>query len=406
MSTFPYVQVEGALSLPHIRPLACLPPSFGREWMLTPPHFSLRAELRALYAAMLRTMCLTNEAFRAAVHWSRYAPPAGLTPSTQNTRADAATAGTRGACAQNTLTASPGNAPPPDRSKLTGGAVAIGGAALLAWIVASHAPHEVVTATSNAEPRPAAKAAIDASQRLAEARKQHEHTVTGAVQEKETRPSSSIGAVAPAFPVAVASHVVGTPTQALAKSSVTPGSSINDTEPSSAVVPATPVVPQVMGRSARTSAKSSVPTGGAVRAAKHKSATAHAQPDFNAQARAKTAAPARLVQREAHGNARAVGRTAGLSAARHHDAHKFAPYREARPLTTHRSQATYSEANQYSPRQPAAKPTDEYASLLTYANTYRPARASNRPSAPSDSTDWVNHVSQRRVTEVPDRFAK
>jgi hypothetical protein len=395
MSTFPFVQVEGTLALPHTGHLASLPVSFGREWKLAPPHFTLRAELRALYAAMLRTMCLSVDAFRAAVRWNQHGAAAGHRPSpvaahiTQGKGAPLS----RTDYSQSTPTVSPRHVPAVDRSKLTGGAVAIGGAALLAWIVASHAPHEAETATSQAGSRVAASAETDPSQRLSDVRAQHERAVAGPAQGTATRPSpsaavsphiangESAGAVTSAAPVAVASRVVGTPAPAPAQSST------------------------------RSLAPSSVAAGGEVRKAMRESTATRMRPHFNAQAHKKVATPAKLVQREARREGRAVARTAGqraseLRAGRHQDVHKFAPYREARPLTTHRSAATYSEAKRYSPSQPAANPADEYASLLTYVNTHHPARASNQQSVPANSADWVNHVSQRRVTEVPDSFAK
>lgn len=72
MSTFPLVQVEGALAIPRMRPLNRVPPPFGREWLLMPPHFSLRAELQAFYAAILRTVCLSAQAFREAYRWDSH----------------------------------------------------------------------------------------------------------------------------------------------------------------------------------------------------------------------------------------------------------------------------------------------------------------------------------------------
>ena len=137
MSTFPFVQVQGALALPHIRPLARLPVSFGREWALTPPHSSLRAELRALYAAIMRTVCLSAEAFRAAARWdndhNRPAPqpprPAAAPVGPQTEGGPTAAPAVYG---RSTPATSPRRKPPFEQHKLAGGAVTIGGAALLA----------------------------------------------------------------------------------------------------------------------------------------------------------------------------------------------------------------------------------------------------------------------------------
>ncbi|PVY22436.1 hypothetical protein C7413_13132 [Paraburkholderia silvatlantica] len=297
MSTFQFIQVEGALALPHIRPLACLPASFGREWALMPPHFSMRAELRALYAAIMHTVCLSAEAFRAAVGWGNEHRPA-LQPPRPAAAPVGAPAG-RVADARRTPEASPNRAPKHASSsqprRLTGGAVAIGGAALLAWIVASHAPHESASASGDATPRPTASKVQDTSRRLADVR-------------------------------------------------------------------------------------------------------------------AEPAPPARLIQREAQSNERAAERSGSRRVAEHgtnprRDVRTFAPYRQARPVTSHRAQGAYPEAQGYEPRPTLANQADEYAAILSYAKTYAPAGTSNSPAVPVDSTEWVNHVSQRRITEVPDRFA-
>lgn len=290
MSTFQFVQVEGALALPHIRPLAHLPASFGREWALTPPHFSLRAELRALYAAIMRTVCLSADAFRAAVGRGDDHRPASQPP--RPVAAPVAAPAGRAAEAGST----PERTSPLEQRRVTGGAVAIGGAALLAWIVASHAPHDSASASTNATVRANTSTVQDTSQHLADARLRH-------------------------------------------------------------------------------------------------------------------ASPARLAEREAPGNERAVERSASQRVAetgtnQRRDIHTFAPYREARLATSHRAHGASPQAQGYAPRPTGANPADEYASVLAYAKTYVPARASNSPAVPVDSTEWVKHVSQRRITEVPDRFTQ
>ena len=193
MSTFPFVQVQGALALPHIRPLARLPVSFGREWALTPPHSSLRAELRALYAAILRTVRLSAEAFRAAARWDTCHIPAPQShrpvAAPIGSQTDCWPTASRAAYAVSSPPASLGQKPPVEQHRLAGGAVAIGGAALLAWIVASHAPHEAATETGSANARPVPVTHQDASHHLAEARAQHEPLVTGPVRQAALPPS-------------------------------------------------------------------------------------------------------------------------------------------------------------------------------------------------------------------------
>jgi hypothetical protein len=403
MSTFPFVQVEGALSLPHIRPLTPLPASFGREWALTDPQFSLRAELRALYAAIMRTVCMSVEAFRAAARWDHHRSPvqpdptpaaAVSAPVAPVVASAAAAAHMRPAQARGTSGASAPRTPPFERSKLAGGAVAIGGAALLTWLVASHTPNDAAPSPDKANPHTDAPAHQDTSQRLAEARAQHdEHTTGGASQQRVAH-----------APVSVPTPPTVSPRTANAT-------------PAEAVAPRTAGAPALATVQTQAQTPVPAPVAAAVNAGKTPQVAnpARSRPDFGEQTHAKAASPARLAHRDARSNGSAVKRDASQRVAKasakssaklHRDVHEFAPYREARPVTTHRTHAAYSEARVYSPRQTGANPTDEYSAILTYANTYSAARTSNRPTVPVDSTDWVNHVSQRRVTEVPDRFAK
>jgi hypothetical protein len=61
MSTIPLTLVEGAIAMPRLRPLRLVPTSFGRDWALRPPARNWRAEIKALYAAVLHTFCLTDQ---------------------------------------------------------------------------------------------------------------------------------------------------------------------------------------------------------------------------------------------------------------------------------------------------------------------------------------------------------
>ncbi|HEY4804224.1 MAG TPA: hypothetical protein VIH96_16550, partial [Paraburkholderia sp.] len=286
--------------------------------------------------------------------------------------------------AHSTPAASPRHKPPFEQHKLAGGAVAIGGAALLAWIVASHPPHDAATESRSTNPRLNASADQDVSPRPVEVRAQHEHVTTGAVKPAAARPpppATSLQRAADATPVEAAA------------------ARIAEAEKPAPVVAA--AAPAQVHRAAVVSEHQPAQA----------SVAARTRPDFSVHAQSKPASPARLVQRETRGNERAVTQTAGRGVAQRnvksrHNVHEFAPYHEAGPVTTHRTHGAYSEAQSYSPRQTGAKQADEFASILAYAKTYAPAQASNRPAVPADSTDWVNHVSQRRITEVPDRFTK
>jgi hypothetical protein len=349
MSTIPFIQVEGAIALPRMRPLDRFPVTFGREWTLTPPHFSLSAEIRALYAAIMRTVCLSAEAFREACRWDlqrhlfpapcaapvRPSVSAGASPPPARTKtlppADAArTAGLRPAPASS------------GTHKLAGGACAIGGAALLAWIIASHTPHGEQKATVPDAP-PIRAAGDTASQRLADMRAAHDDTAApahassqrAAVETPKT--SQGIEATHPS-----AQHVASTDASAVAASS---GARSSASEPGYAAANH-PVV------SPRATLSGRMVSGPRVESSRH------------------------------HARARAES------------------------VETHRTLGAYPEATDYSPRQPSASQGDDYASINTFASTYAAPHRANRPSVPVDSTDWTNHVSQRRVTEVPDRFGQ
>jgi hypothetical protein len=71
-----------------------------------------------------------------------------------------------------------------------------------------------------------------------------------------------------------------------------------------------------------------------------------------------------------------------------------------------------SAAGPYSPPAPTRLGVDEYDAVTMSAATHlrdiappsRPA-SSNNPSRTS-GTEWMNRMSQRRVTEIPDQFTK
>ncbi|QGZ62020.1 hypothetical protein [Paraburkholderia acidisoli] len=463
MSTIPFVQVEGVLALPHIRPLARLPASFGREWALTVPHFSLRTELRALYAAIMRTVCLSAETFRSIYRWDHLRSPAPAAaaaepvaripvsaPVGQDSRSTTQTS----ASAAKGRGAMPARTPPADRHKLTGGAVAIGGAAMLAWIIASHAPHNTAPVDHAAAPN----AQNDSAHRLADARAQHEQAIARPAGEPQAAtPVASRERTAPGEDNTVTAGVAASPagtevapgTAQVAASAppaagpatasarvaapvathtiaITPNSHATPATPvavATIAVPANPAAPAIGETAALNAAPTATTSPVAVApVAKVAAAPARAQPDFSVRTPAKTAVPATLITRsESRGErmlkpAQERRATQSKVSARHagtrgavHDARAFAPYRDTAPVTTQRSRGTYSAAQPYSPRQTNVNPADEYASLVTYANTHTASPAVNRATvAPvaADNTDWVNHVSQRRVTEVPDRFAK
>ncbi len=447
MSTFPLVQVEGALAMPHMRPLNRVPPPFGREWSLMPSQFSLRTELHALYAAFLRTICLSAEAFRQAYRWDRQpraaaepprpaAAPVGAAMSAAQAQQAAAEAlGARSAggakaaqatqAAQRAQSAPAARTPPPSH-KLTASAVAIGSAAVLAWIVASHTQvrDDKGQSSLRASVSPAAKADTQSSSRLADERALHDRSISGVIEGPKTAAapdaSHENGVAISSAVVAQRATPVASPATATAATAstatpiVAPG-----TAPQAAAVQrpesiaATPAATATLAAPVVTQSKDTASTLAAAPATAKRpdfAMRAHTVKPVQSTLKSRAAGEKRtarshqaITQATSTAKAtRAADQTARGTSSRH-AVHEFAPHRSAPLVTTQRTHGMYSEAAEYSPHQFAADSSDEYASLTTYANT---RTAPRRAPVAADSTDWVNHVAQRRVTEVPDHFEK
>lgn len=419
MSTFPLVQVEGALAMPHMRPLNRVPPPFGREWSLMPSHFSLRTELHALYAAFLRTICLSAEAFRKVYSWERQprtvaepprpaAAPVGAAMSAAQAQQAAAEAlGGRAAGvtsaqpAQRAPTPQAGHRPPASH-KLTASAVAIGGAALLAWIVASHTQlrddknHSVLSASATPASKTDTQSATPSSTRLADERALHDRSISGPVETSQVAAASDIKQESG---VAIGSAVVAQRTAPVS-------SAVSSAAP--VALTTTPATTPVTAPAQRVDQLAAT-TGDA-----NAASALVDRPDFTMRTQASKPALIKLTPKAAsekriavspHQATRAAARTARNSNSLH-AMHEFAPHHGEPLVPTQRTQGMYSEAAEYSPHQFAVNANDEYPSLTTYAGTRTAQRSVSRAPVATDSTDWVNHVAQRRVTEVPDRFAK
>ncbi len=441
MSTFPLVQVEGALAMPHMRPLNRVPPPFGREWSLMPSQFSLRTELHALYAAFLRTICLSAEAFRQAYRWDRQpraaaepprpaaAPVGAAMNAAQAQQAAAEALGARSAggakmaqAAQRVQSAPAARTPPPSH-KLTASAVAIGSAAVLAWIVASHTQvrDDKGQSTLRASVSPAAKADTQSSSRLADERALHDRSISGVIEGPKTAaaPDAShengvaiSSAVVAQRATPVASPSLATPaTASTATPIVVPGTALQ----------AAPVQrPELIAATPAATAAPAVTRGKDAAPALAAAPATAQRPDF--AMRVHTVKPVQSTLKSRAGGEKRTARShqaitqatsttketraadqTARSASSRHAVHEFAPHRSAPIVTTQRTHGMYSEAAEYSPHQFAADSSDEYASLTTYSNT---RTAPRRAPVAADSTEWVNHVAQRRVTEVPDHFEK
>jgi hypothetical protein len=176
-TTIPLTLIEGSMALPSLSPLGrLLPPPFGRDWALLPPGYSLRAELKALYAAVLRTFCLNAETIRALCQWeSRRLPPAassGFTSVAPSITVFDAPVDESLRLSTEAAAFSPVSAPVTSASPrvaqahwgaLAGGACALGGAAMLAWVAFDH----LAQRHTISDVKPAAKAPVRQEAQLA-----------------------------------------------------------------------------------------------------------------------------------------------------------------------------------------------------------------------------------------------
>lgn len=364
MSTIPLTLIEGAIALPRLRPLDHLPAPFGRDWALLPPGHSWRTELKALYAAMLRTFCMSDKAIFSFCRWvplnprreAAAASPAAAKRATvfDAPRDEASHVFAEAAAvpvAERPALRSLSRGAPPHWGALAGGACALSGAAMLAWIAFAHLAHrqatddvkpvDTVTASLDAQPAPSAQHRLSDSVATTEA-------AAGHVNTKTRNAASARGGIAPIY------APVSTQTKATAAS--------------------------------RTAANDTVPR------------RRHALREPTDSSREKTR---RHLAR--NGAANPQSHIAAISA----DMRRIAV-----PAVVQQASPRPSAAGAYSPLAPARLGIDEYADVTMFAATHlrdiappvRPATSIN-PSAAS-GTEWINHMSQRRVTEVPDQFTK
>lgn len=436
MSTnIPFTLVEGAVALPPLRPLGPLSQTLGREWALLPPNVSLRVELKALYAAMLRTFCLSSQTIRSMCRWEPLtAQVEGSSAAAIATAADTlsqhgsaaaaalaspqavGTAGSFAAAAAATAGVRPVARTPHRTSNLKlGSAVAIGGAAMLAWIVLDH-PHR--EHANDAAP----VANVPAAARVA--------------QQAE-----------PSKPIAVAS---GNQT-ADVKSDSKPTADLNPSADGDARVAqgatlanAEPVAPKQVvvasqapsGEAALARMAAPASSSAAVASSGHPvtrnveiKAVAAAAPAIKTSIKSVAAKPVEAASsRDTAPVAARRGSTATAATATTSNATTAAPTWTARAaasspeLTVSRSASTSakpSAAGDYSPFAPSARVDGEYEAVTTSARTYttygttgantaapQRAQASQRSNVDANDTSWMGRMSQRRVTEVPELFSR
>jgi hypothetical protein len=376
MLTIPFGEVQGFITLPRLRPLDRIPPPFGREWALQPPHFSLQAETKALYAAMMRTVCLSLEAFLATYRWDQHSriifEPLAAAPG------ELVCADTNGMplAAVQTLAGSSDPATPPltkasrsrgqahtsskvplYRNKIMGGVCIIGGAALLTWILASHVLPRDKQATE-ALPGSAERESSGAvSRRIAEDGTTHKQTLAHSPQIDAAEPSTAT--------VMASQNITLT-------SGVDTGPAMNRPDYPTTGTPHPTPTATLATRSTANTEKSTAHSGSAITkstAISKRGGTRHIVKD-------------------------------------RHVAHTSVPYPAPPRIMKHRTTSTHSKAGHYSPYQPSIRRGDDYASITTYTNTYAALHSADRSPISTDNIEWVSHVAQRRITEAPESFEK
>jgi hypothetical protein len=399
MSTIPFTSIEGHLALPRLRPLSHVPAPFGRDWALLPPGYSLRAELKALYAALLRTFCMSDQAIRSLCRWSPLeekphmsAAAAAVAQPTffEPPRGVAAPVAAEAAAIQT------GTRPANRWTVLAGGACAVSGVAVLAWIGVDHLTQRHPTTYANFDG----------------AASTHRDSQSASLRQPVTAPVIAEGAAGASAAVAASApiHSVAVPAQV---ADASPATALPSTRTS--IEPA--LAAESSPATASTSNRSSIEQ--ALTAA---SSPAGASASTMAPAPAHVLAGQAIAPRSKH----VVENTASRRnqkqqynsrvAATKQTAHIVAKTANISPTTVPESVANVkprpSAAGPFSPFAPARLGVDEYAGVALSASTHlrdveRAPRsaASNNPSAASN-TEWMNHMSQRRVTEVPDQFVK
>ncbi|SIT48601.1 conserved hypothetical protein [Paraburkholderia piptadeniae] len=384
MSTPQFTLIAGAMAMPRLRPLELVSRSIGREWSLLPPNISLRKELKVLYTAMMRTFCLNAAAIRAMCRWDpqtlRRQPAAPSAPAV----------------------APIGSAIPldlrhPARSfkrknrqwnTIAGGACAISGAAVIAWLVASQ---------QRQPPAPTLAAAPDVT---LNARATHVDDDAATSEHRRTGK--------------VARSTDARDTWNRARGDLNARSS-GQTAPQTADTPDAPTA---------NAGRFDVGNGAASERA---FPVARRAVDTNASASPRHATDRSDTDRFARGASRKHStkreRDAIINAGTHRAPHPTFRSLDAEPRyswrsqpdagrhpthgTLHRTRPQPSMAGAYSPFAPSPRANSDYASVTMSAGMHGIAPAAiARGHVDTDSTEWMNQISQRRVTEIPDRFSK
>jgi hypothetical protein len=368
MSTIPLTLIEGAVAMPRVRPLRYVPTSFGRDWALLPPARNWRAELKALYAAVLHTFCLTDQAILSFCKWvplderraaTGRADLASPAPAVKRASVDTAGHDVNARVAdeqsvRSTTIAAPVYRQPNQRamrlSAVAGSACSIGGVAVLAWVAFGHREH--LHPPSNLKPADVAIVSPDS--------------------EQVTRPVTKAAAT-------TQPHMGGA--SGKARSATSARGEVNSAVASGAVVTAA-------SKSKDVSLDKSI-------------SSRNGTTTFDERSPGPLTTARRGIEPEVSAN-HALPR---VLAARQDRSRIAVPY-VAQPKPP-----APAIAGDYSPFAPAELGVDGYASVTTSAATHLRdiAPSSNADmSNPVDTagTEWMARMSQRRVTEVPEQFSK
>jgi hypothetical protein len=355
MSTIPFTPIEGFIALPRLRPLDHLPVSFGRDWTLRPPERTWRVQLKTLYAAVLHTFCLSNQAFLSFCKWEPLDSRRATTVDSQSmeTPSISAHASHVDDALMSPVLSVTGEARAAEAVRGTstvwiagaGGVCALSGLAILAWLAANQPTfHQTIDNAQSARTPVIHQDSQATTRSLTDTLATQRPTLSGKLdaQTQSTPPVRAIDP--PAFNPPAASTAATRPARRS-----------NDAMP----------------------------------AHRHS------------------------MRREPARSPNGQTRRNNTQVVEKYQWHHVRDVRSASPsaITSSGSPAP-SSAGPYSPFNPAELAGDKYTSItMSAATTLR--EAASRGHAPTTGTpseagdtQWMSHLSQRRVTEVPEQFLK
>ena len=343
-----FVRIEGRFSQQCSRAAGFLPPPFGEKWALRSSEGGLRAEL----CAFLRTFCLRDEAIWSMCHWASVWPEQAPVEVVKASAPPLATPGGSDR-APGSVMNTPLYAPAPHGHLATrpasraAAACAICGAAVLAWLgiglLSQHHPDTDPAAIP--QPDVAQDAGLAAPPR------------DGGGQAAEAK----LATAATRFPLESANH-----------------------EP--------------------------FPLKGADHAQPRRKAANHAQPRLEGAHHAHHGRREihRAARHKAHDSTTPTANVTNLiNVTRHAGPAVLSAASPRLALAEHarRSMARTSAAGRYSPSVPPALGSSDYAAITMPSDARLDATLAT-PRGNANDIEWISHISQRRITEVPDAFSR